>query len=159
MTDEQKEAQIKAEAKVKAEANAKAEADAKAQAKIDAQAKARAKLEEEAKTLGIKPSKCKMPPHSKLIKNMPAEIVKHEELYYQRLANRIAKAKVKVKVMPAKAARKQLITARLKHTKDYQKGMVAQWRWELRQMAANLWRPGQRMPKKPTEYQKIMDED
>lgn len=158
MSDEEKQAKVKAEAKVEAEARAKAKTQAEARAMVSAKAQARAKLEKEANMLGIKRTKIKLPPHSKLIKDMPAEITRHEMLSDQRLAKRIAKKKAKI--LSQQAARRILLLARLTHSHDFPKKMVLQYNWELNQMALKQWRPGQRMPKgKKSVYEDIMDEN
>ena len=149
----EEEARIKAEAKVKAQADAEAKAEQEAEAKANAEAKEKARLNEEAATLGIKRSKIRT--QGAKVKDGQAEAVRHAKLADKRLENRIKKAKAPKK--SPQQIRKRYLLAKLSHRQDYPKAQIAQARWELDRIDRKKWKPGQRMPKRKSVYDEIME--
>ena len=150
---EQEKAKIEAEAKVKAQADAEAKAKEEAEIKAEAEAGKKAELHDEAATLGI--TRTKVRTQGAKVKDGQAEAVRHEKLADKRLENRIKKAKAKPK--SKKQIRKEYLRARLSHRQDFPKAQMKQAQWELDRMDIGKWKPGQRMPRGKTEYDKIME--
>lgn len=160
LTEQEKaEAKVKEEAKINAEAKIKAQADAEAKAKEEADAKAKAeagkkaKLHDEARKLGI--TRTKVRTQGAKVKDGQAEAVRHEKLADKRLENRIKKAKAPKK--SKQQIRKEFLLAKLSHRQDFPKAQIAQARWELDRMDRKKWKAGQRMPRRKSVYDEIME--
>lgn len=153
LSREEEEARIKAEAKVKAQADAEAKAKQESEAKANAEAEKKANLNEKAATLGI--SRSKIRTQGAKVKDGQAESVKHEKLADKRLENRIKKAKAPKK--SPREIRKSFLLAKLSHRQDYPKAQIAQAKWELDRIDRKKWKPGQRMPRRKSVYDEIME--
>ena len=150
---EQEEAKIKAEARVKAQAEADAKAKEEAKEATRAKAEKKEKLNKEAAELGI--SRSKVRTQGAKVKDEQAETARHEELADNRLENRVKKAKAKPKTQ--QQVRKEFLLAKLSHRQDFPKAQIAQARFELDRMDRRKWKPGQRMPRKKSVYDEIME--